>query len=120
MGVKAIKRAKKQQELDVQNIKKGMIDAVGHIATLELDVKNIKNGVVEQKNKIQWIESDVRYNSQKISRVEKESHKNIAGYYDILNDRLNHYVRYFAWLTLFIVAICGYNFGYVFYQLFIK
>ncbi len=119
MGVKAVKRAKKQQELDVQNIKKGMIDAVGHIATLEIDVRNIKNGVVEQNNIVKGIESDMHYNSRKISRIEKESNENIVDYAKV-NARLNHYIRYFAWLTLFIVAICGYNFGYVFYQLFIK
>lgn len=119
MGVKAVKRAKKQQELDVQNIKKGMIDAVGHIATLEFDVKNIKNGVIEQNNIVTGVVNDNIYISQKIACIEIAANKNIVEYAK-LNARLNHYVRYFAWLTLFIVAICGYNFGYVFYQLFIK
>ncbi len=98
MGVKAVKRAKKQQELDVQNIKKGIPEIKGRVAILENDMNAVRNTV---------------------NRAEAENVRNKYGIRR-LNNRVDTYVHFFAWLTIFIVAVCGYNFGYVFYQLFIK
>ncbi|MBO8434109.1 MAG: hypothetical protein IAC55_02140 [Tyzzerella sp.] len=96
MGIKAVKRAKKQNEISIQNINNNVIPEFrGRFLIVDNDIKSIKK---RQGKTDLYIQKNTR---------EMRSLK--SKFYD--------YTAFFLVAIMVLIAITGFNFGYIIMQL---